>query len=204
VVGGGVNFSPLPEPVLHRDEDRPTVLFIGKELFRKGGDLLLQAFAESRRQIPEARLIFVTNDPIPEYLPTEGVEVVIPTWKRDVIARCYQRSNVLVLPSRLETWGDVLLEAMVYGLPCIGVTGQAMEEIIVNEETGLIVPPEDVSALATTLTRLLADPALRREWGQKARQRAEAEYTWEKVVSRSVEVIKAAANSSLPQANRRG
>jgi hypothetical protein len=204
VVGGGVNFSPLPEPVLHRDEDRPTVLFIGKELFRKGGDLLLQAFAESRRQIPEARLIFVTNDPIPEYLPTEGVEVVIPTWKRDVIARCYQRSNVLVLPSRLETWGDVLLEAMVYGLPCIGVTGQAMEEIIVNEETGLIVPPEDVSALATTLTRLLANPALRREWGQKARQRAEAEYTWEKVVSRSVEVIKAAANSSLPQANRRG
>jgi len=203
VVGGGVNFSPLPEPVGHHDEDRPTVLFIGKDFFRKGGDLVLQAFAESRRQVPGARLIFLTNDPIPDQLPTEGVEVIAPTWKRDVIARCYQRASVLVLPSRLETWGDVLLEAMIYGLPCIGVAGQAMQEIIINEETGLLVPPEDVSALATALTRVLTNPTLRRRWGRRARQRAETEYTWEKVVDRSAEVIKAAASGSL-RANRRG
>ena len=207
VVGGGVNFSSLPEPVVGdaasaRDENQPTALFIGKDFFRKGGDLVLQAFAESRRQVPDARLIFLTKDPIPEGLPTEGVEFVAPTRNRDIIARYYQRASVLVLPSRLETWGDVLPEAMIYGLPCIGVTGQAMQEIIINEVTGLLVPPEDTTALAAALTRLLANPALCREWGRQARQRAKAEYTWEKVVDRLAEVIKVAANGRLP-ANRR-
>ncbi|HEX6386502.1 MAG TPA: glycosyltransferase family 4 protein [Anaerolineae bacterium] len=194
VVGGGVNFSPLPQPVRHHNGDTPTVLFIGKDLYRKGGDLLLRAFAESRKQLPDARLIFLTGDPIPSDLPTEGVEVIAPTWKREMIAQYYQRANVLVLPSRLETWGDVLLEAMIYGLPCIGVSGQAMEEIIVNEKTGLIIPPENVPALSAALTRLLANPALRREWGKMAQQRAKAEYTWDKVASRTAEAIQAAAN----------
>ena len=194
VIGGGVNFSPLPEPVSHGDGHTPTILFIGKELFRKGGDLLLHAFAESRRQVPDSRLLFVTKDPIPPELPMEGVEIITATWKREVIASCYQHADVLVLPSRLETWGDVLLEAMVYGLPCIGVSGQAMEEIIIHEKTGLIVPPEDVTALSAALTRLLTNPALRQEWGQMARRRAEAEYTWDKVVDRSAEAIQTAAN----------
>lgn len=194
VVGGGVNFSPLPQPVTHDDGEAPTVLFIGKDLYRKGGDLLLRAFAESRKQVPGARLIFVTRDRIPSDLPRDGVEVIAPTWKRETIAQYYQRAHVLALPSRLETWGDVLLEAMVYGMPCIGVSGQAMEEIIVNEKTGMIVPPENVPALSAALTRLLCNPALRREWGRMARQRAEAEYTWDKVASRSAEAIQAAAN----------
>jgi glycosyltransferase involved in cell wall biosynthesis len=194
VVGGGINFALLPEPVFRSEADPPTALFIGKELYRKGGDILLKAFARVRQEIPDARLFLLTHERIPAGLPLDGVELITPTWEREAIASLYRRSDVFVLPSRLETWGDVILEAMSYGLPCIGVTGQAMEEIIENERTGLVVPPEDTAALATALTRLLRNSGVRKELGCRARQRARAKYTWDRVVECVGPAIKAAAN----------
>lgn len=190
-VGGGINFSPLPTPVSHTGREAPTALFIGKEMFRKGGDLLLKAFAQARRSVPDARLIFLTEDPAPAGLPTVGVEFVKPTWNREVIAGLYSRSHLLVLPSRLETWGDVLLEAMSYGMPCIGVRGQAMEEVISHQETGLLIPPENEEALTQALVRLFSDVELRQKLGNTARMRAEKQYTWDRVVERSIDPINA-------------
>jgi glycosyltransferase involved in cell wall biosynthesis len=184
-VGGGVNFSPLPPPVAHEPEDPPTALFIGKEFYRKGGDLLLCAFARARMVAPNARLLFLTEDTIPAGLPTEGVEFVPPTWERKTIARLYEQAHVLVLPSRLETWGDVLLEAMGFGLPCIGVCGQAMEEVIIHQETGIVIPPEDEQALSQALITLFTNPELRTRWGAAARKRVQTEYSWDRVVERT-------------------
>jgi glycosyltransferase involved in cell wall biosynthesis len=130
--------------------------------------------------------LFLTEDPIPAGLPTAGVEFVHPTWERSVIADLYRRSHVLVLPSRLETWGDVLLEAMGFGLPCVGVCGQAMEEVISHQETGLLIPPEDEKALAEALITLFTNPALRRDWGRAAHRRVALEYSWDRVVERSL------------------
>jgi glycosyltransferase involved in cell wall biosynthesis len=184
VIGGGINFPHFPSPVPARQIKTPTVLFIGKELYRKGGDILLEAFAQARRSVPGARLKMVTAGPIPACIPQEGVEIIKPTWERAVIAQLYHSADVFVLPSRLETWGDVLLEAMSFALPCIGVTGQAMEEIIEHECTGLIVPAEDVSALAQSLVRLLTNFELRHRLGNQGRQKAEQNYSWANVVQR--------------------
>lgn len=184
VIGGGVNFAPLPQPVLHNSAHDPIALFIGKELYRKGGDILLEAFARARQVVPEARLMLLTTGPIPGHLPRQGVEFIAPTWDRRMIAQLYGRADFFVLPSRLETWGDVLLEAMSYGLPCIGVAGQAMEEIIQHRLTGLIVPPEDIEALGLALIRLFTDTELRARLGRQARLQAEAQYQWQDVVRR--------------------
>jgi glycosyltransferase involved in cell wall biosynthesis len=108
-----------------------------------------------------------------------------------VIEALYREADVFVLPSRLETWGDVLLEAMAFGLPCLGVAGEAMDEIIVDGVTGAIVPPNDVEALAEQLTRLLCDRDRARSWGLAGRQRVEAEFTWARVVARLAIVIRA-------------
>lgn len=196
VVGGGVNFATLPpvNPARHAPRHAPpTVLFIGKELRRKGGDLLLQAFALARQTVPEARLLMLTGDPLPNDLPQTNVEVIPPTWDRTVIAELYQRSDLFVLPSRLETWGDVLLEAMAYGMPCIGVSGQAMDEIIRPEQTGLLAPPGAAPALAEALTRLLTDANLRQRLGQTARRVVETEYTWDVVTARLLPILAQAA-----------
>lgn len=192
-IGGGVNFDPLPAEPERAAHSAPTALFIGKDFYRKGGDLLLCAFARVREQLPEARLVMLTGEAIPEDLPRAGVKIVAPTWERAAIAQLYAQADVFVLPSRLETWGDVLLEAMAFGVPCVGVTGQAMEDIILPERTGLIAPPENESALAEALLRLLKDVNWRQALGRAARQRVEAHFTWAQVAARLMPILRAAS-----------
>lgn len=178
VVGGGVNFAQLPRPA------QPTarrVLFIGRDFERKGGALLLAAFTRAREHVPEAELWMVTDH---KGAPAPGVRWIQPTYDRAVIAALYHDADIFVLPSQCETWGDVFLEAMAYGLPCIGADADAMPEIIGHGETGLLVPPGDVGALAAALVTLLADEPLRRRLGAGGRQRVEAAFTWTHVAER--------------------
>ncbi len=197
VVGGGVNFDPLPATGRRAGGNGagPTALFIGKELHRKGGDLLLRAFAETRGSVPDARLLIVTGDPIPSDLPLAGVTVMPPVWERDRLSALYRQADLFVLPSRLETWGDVLLEAMAHGLPCLGVAGEAMDEIIVRERTGRLVPPADPAALAAALIELLPAAERLRSWGSAGRERVEAEFTWAKVADRLAPILESAVDS---------
>jgi glycosyltransferase involved in cell wall biosynthesis len=197
VIGGGVNFSPLPGPVSRSHDSPPTVLFIGEGFHRKGGDLLLRAFAHARSHVPEARLWIVTRDPIPQGYSLENVEVFPPSWDRNVIADYYRRADIFVLPSRLETWGDVLLEAMSFGLPCVGARGQAMEDIIQHEDTGLLVEQSQTNDLAGALIRLLSQPELRRRMGQSARALVERQFTWDRVAERLEPALTAAANRRM-------
>lgn len=193
VVGGGVNFEPLPEPISVAEKDAPLALFIGKDFQRKGGRLLLEAFAQARRRCPQARLLLVTVGPLPRPLP-DGVEWLEPTWDRAVIADLYRRADFFVLPSLLETWGDVILEAMAFGMPCIGVEDDAMDEIIVPGETGLMVPPGDTGALADALVCLYTDHSLRLTLGAAGRQRVLDQFLWNQVAARIKMQLETAVN----------
>jgi glycosyltransferase involved in cell wall biosynthesis len=201
VVGGGVNFDPLPPQCLPgpglpiRTAAVPTALYIGKEYYRKGGDLLLEAFLLATRSVPQARLLLVTERR-PPYLPP-GVHWIAPTWQRPVIASLYRQADLFVLPSRLETWGDVLLEAMAFGLPCIGVATDAIGEIVENQVTGLLVPPDDVDALANALVCLFENAPLRQTWGANGRRRVETHFLWSQVVYRMLPVLRSSAASTI-------
>jgi glycosyltransferase involved in cell wall biosynthesis len=187
-VGGGVNFESLPD-LTERNPTAPTILFIGKDFYRKGGDLLLHAFARVRVKFPAVRLVMVTDGPIPRDLPREGVKIIAPTYDREVIAKLYRQADLFVLPSRLETWGDVLLEAMAYGLPCVGASGEAMDEIIDTGKTGLLVPPGDEEKLSEALGQLIGDKDTRVKMSHAARKKVEETYTWDQVVSSMIPVI---------------
>ena len=188
-VGGGVNFSALPDLPDRSGRDTCTVLFIGKEFARKGGDLLLEAFAQLRSTRPTLYLKMVTAGPVPAGLPLEGVDVIAPTWDRAVIARLYEQADLFVLPSRLETWGDVLLEAMAYGLPCVGVRGQSMEEIILDGVTGRLAEPEDAASLAAAMAETIDAPATRIDAGQQARRVVEERFTWAAVAKQIARLL---------------
>lgn len=193
-VGGGVNFATLPDVPDRSGRDTCTILFIGKEFARKGGDLLLEAFARLRQEHLRATrlnlcLKMVTAGRVPDGLPLDGVEVIPPTWDRSAIARLYTEADLFVLPSRLETWGDVLLEAMAYGLPCVSVRGQAMEEIITGGETGRLAEPEDAASLAQEMAVYIDAPAARTEDGQRARRVVEERFTWAVVAKRLAQVM---------------
>jgi glycosyltransferase involved in cell wall biosynthesis len=78
---------------------------------------------------------------------------------------------------------------MAYGLPCIGVTGQSMGEIIRHRETGILVPPEDVNALADVFTELLRDEELRHQMGQAGYKLVANEFLWDHVVDHLAPLI---------------
>ena len=109
-----------------------------------------------------------------------------------VACRLYTEADLLALPARLETWGDVILEAAAYGLPCIRTRGQPMQEIVKHGETGLLVQPDNVEELAAALRRLLTDADLRRQMGASARNTILSEFTWDAVVQRMAPVLDSA------------
>ncbi len=184
VVGGGVNLPKLPEIPQRQGEVRH-ILFIGKDFYRKGGDVLLLAFARLREQIPDVRLTMVTNFPdSAALLPLEGVTICPPTWDRTVINQYFTQADIFVLPSRLETWGDVLLEAMAFGLPCVSMEDEATGEIVIGDKTGFVVPQQRPGALASALLRLCQSPALARQMGAAGRQRVASQFTWAHVARR--------------------
>jgi glycosyltransferase involved in cell wall biosynthesis len=177
-----------------RDEAPPTILFVGGQFHRKGGDTLLEAFEAVRERVPEARLLIV-GPPQAEAPPREGVEWLgfldkddAVQWRRLVDA--YASSHVFCLPTRLEPFGIVFVEAMLFGLPCVGADTWAVPEIIEDGQTGYIVPPNSVSALADRLSTLLVQRGLTHEMGRKARARANELFVWETVVDRMLEVIR--------------
>lgn len=191
-VGGGINFTTLPssQPLA----EAPRILFIGTNFERKGGELLLAAFGQVRERVPEAELWLVTHK---ADLAGPGIRRIEPTRDRDAIEALYRSAGVFAMPSRCETWGDVFLEAMAYGLPCIGTTNDAMPEIIEHGRTGYVVAPDDVAALAEYLERLLLDPALRRTMGAQGRERVLQTFTWEHVARRMVPYLQQAARERM-------
>lgn len=210
-VGAGVNLPGLPELQERAaaekaggeksavDSSAVTILFIGRDFYRKGGDLLLEAFARVRERAPQAKLVMMTGGPVPAELPRAGVEMLKPTWDREKIDALYRRADIFVLPSRQEAWGDVLLEAMAYGLPCIGVRGDAMEEIIVDSVTGRVIPANSVISLTESLVDMIRHPEMRQEFGRAGRERVADSFTWESVVAQMVQVMQKAIHPPPPR-----
>lgn len=192
VVGAGVNLPRLGDCAA-RDYARPRVLFVGKDFARKGGATLLAAWRQVRARHPEAELQIIG----PTLAIAEpGVSVLPPVDKLveadlDRLLAAYADASVFVMPSLYEPFGIVFCEAMAHRLPCVGTQVCAMPEIVVDGETGFLVPPGDASRLAEALIALLDSPALCREMGEQGFARYEAYYTWDAVAERILEVIAA-------------
>lgn len=191
-VGGGVNFDALPPPPSSQAYQcrPPRILFIGTDFERKGGPDLVRAFERVRQRISDAELWLVTAQ---RGSNGNGVRYLAPTTDRGQIVALYEAACVFAMPSRCETWGDVFLEAMSYGLPCIGASSDAMPEIITPGETGYLVDQDDVPALAERVEELLRDPARAAAMGQAGYERVSTQYTWDAVVTRMLPWLQRAA-----------
>jgi glycosyltransferase involved in cell wall biosynthesis len=173
-------------------EHPPTVLFVGRQFERKGGDLLLAAFKTVRERVPDARLVIIG----PERLDVQqaGVDFVgfLEKDRADHRARlldAYANADVFCLPTRFEPFGIVYLEAMYFGLPCVGTSAWAVPEMIADQVSGYTVPVGDVNALSDRLVRLLTDSSLAHRMGEAGRARAENHFTWHAVVERMTDVM---------------
>jgi starch synthase len=198
VVGGGATFEVLPERSTGPRD--PAILFVGEDWLRKGGDILVEAFREVRAQRPEARLQIVGSD---EPAAEPGVEVLGFVGDRGRIEDLYARASVYAMPSRFEPYGLSVTEAMAHELPCVVTRVGGLAEIVLDGETGLVVPPEDAGALAAALLRLLEDPDYATRLGHEGRSRVEHHKNWDAVIERMEPGLELAA-ARLPGAPRDG
>jgi glycosyltransferase involved in cell wall biosynthesis len=153
--GLNLDLSRVEYPPTRRTDVPPTVVFVGRQFGRKGGDVLLAAFERVRREVPNAQLQII---------------------------------------------GPPSLEAMFFGVPCIGTNAWAIPEIVAEGETGYLVPIDDEAALAQRMVELLRDPQLAARMGAAGRRRAERHFTWDAVVRR----IEQAAAGVVPAPRRAG
>ena len=179
MVGAGANVVPKAEP--RRDDDGRTLVFVGKDGWRrKGGPVLLRAFAILRRSRPDLRLLIGG--------PTEAIEVppgvtnlgLVPL---EAVQRLLCDATLFVLPTLREPFGIAFLDAMLCKVPCVGTQVGAIPEIL--GDAGICVPPADAEALAAAISALLDDPARRTVMGEAGRRRVlECGYLWPEVAKR--------------------
>lgn len=202
-VGAGVNLDRLPSARSDKRYDTKQILFVGVEFARKGGHVLLEAFAQVRRNHPTAILHIVGPRAAPPAdLPLEGVEWHghLSKQKPDEARKLdelFRSSSIFVLPSLYEPFGIAPAEAMMHSLPAV-VSGEwALGETVLDGVTGLHVKPGDTSSLYDAIQKLLEAPQAAYEMGQAARRRAVEHFTWENVVQRLNNTIHATEPSTL-------
>ena len=165
--------QPLPEP-----EDPITFGFAGRLLTDEGIRALVAAHGILRSQGQETNLIIAGNPDPPN--PASVSQEEVEEWKRrpgitclghiDDIVSLWKRCHFVVLPSHKEGLPRMLLEAAACGKPMIASDAPGCREIVIDDDTGLLVPIEDPPALARAIMKLAASPQLRERYGTAARQ----------------------------------
>lgn len=188
-----VQFAPSAEP-----EGEPLVVLPARMLWDKG----VGEFVESARILAaegvRARFALVGDGDAENPAAVPGArlaewkaEGVVEWWgQRSDMSAVYGQANIVCLPSYREGLPKALMEAAACARALVAADVPGCREVVVHEETGLLVPVRDARALAAALKRLISDGALRRGLGERARRLAVSEFAQEKVVEQTLQVYR--------------
>ena len=184
----------------------PVLIYVGRFTEVKRIPLLIRAYARVREQFSQrAPLVLFGGYPgewegeHPATVVREtGVDdVFLAGWRgHDDLATGLNGSDVVVLPSVHEQFGQVLVEGMACGLPCIAVDAHGPATIVDDGRTGWLVPPDDEDAMAAALLEAVNGDALRAELGERAYADARAKYSWPALAERVAGAYSAACRRS--------
>lgn len=170
VIPSGVD---LP-PEVGEEASPPEVLYAGRLSPEKG----VEELVEAARGL---NLVVAGDGPLRSRVPQ--ARGFVP---HDELQHLYARAAVVACPSRREGFGVACLEAMAHGRPVVATDVGGLRDLVVDEETGLVVRARDPAALRAALERLLADPLLRRRLGSAGRRRAQERFSWDVVTQATV------------------
>ena len=168
-INNGITLSDYGRPV---QSDYPVYINVGTQNNNKNQSIIIKAFSEVRKNIPEARLILVGDGPNHQsliVLAREFPGIELPGSSREV-STWLSRANVYVQSSFREAMPMAILEAMATGLPVISTDVGGIRTMI-DESSGMFVTPGSCDELVSSMVKL-ADPRLRREMGDKAKEKA--------------------------------
>jgi glycogen synthase len=183
--------------VLARHQVRePYVLFVGRISEQKGIFQLLEA----ARALPdEVSLVLCASSPdTPELAArlqaavagrprVQWINAMLPVSE---VVQLYSHAAVFACPSIYEPFGLINLEAMACGTPVVASRVGGIPEVVVDGETGWLVPPGDAAALAEALRVSLADPTRARRMGEAGRRRVEAHFSWDRIAEHTLAVYR--------------
>ena len=202
VLYNGVVHDGLPpedfqsEPQTERDEhSAPVIALVGRISPWKGQDIFLLAAAQVVKEFPDARFQIIGA-------PLFGEEA----WEREVRALCtslhldenvewlgFRRDvpalvagcDLLVHASKTgEPFGQVVVEAMMAARPVVATRGGGIPEIVMDGETGLLVPMDDAPSMARAILEVLRDPQRARDMGRSGQARAHSTFTIERTAAK--------------------
>lgn len=180
---GGEGAAPLSQEVDPRG-DGPLIGMVGRLSWKKGYEFAIEAAARVVARLPHARFDIVGDGPLRDDLVARaesaglGQAMRFLGQRRDV-PDLMRRFDCFVLSSVIEGMPNALLEAMALGRPVVTTSAGGSAEVVVDGESGLVVPPRDAAALADAVCRVLSDPALAARLGANARRRVRERYSLE-------------------------
>ncbi len=207
VVHNGVDLSFFypRDPEIARErlglQGKRIALTTGRLIRRKGIDTAIDAFRQLESRYPDLVYIVVGSGPYRRELERQagalidtGRIVFTGRVPRDELPEYYSMADIFMMPSREETrrcvegFGLVFLEANACGTPVIGSSSGGIPDAVEHGTSGLLVPPGDVGALKSAMTRLLDDHSKRRRLGRLGRLRAKR-FTWSASAARILQII---------------
>jgi glycosyltransferase involved in cell wall biosynthesis len=174
--------------------DPPCVTYVGRLHAQKSLDTLLEAFAILRPRLAHGVVLrLVGEGPAEDSLRALAADLRITgvvdfAGRHQDVTTQLDLADVFVLPSRVEGMSNALLEAMTAGLPSVVSDIPGNRAVITDGSSGLVVPVDDPSSLATALERLLTDRHLRARLGSAARVATEQTYALDRVATQYLEL----------------
>jgi|tagenome__1003787_1003787.scaffolds.fasta_scaffold20976744_4 glycosyltransferase involved in cell wall biosynthesis len=183
--------------------EQPVLLYVGRFTEVKRVDLLIEAHASAGLEAP---LVLVGGHP-GEWEGEHPLEVIERTGARNVflagwhdheeLPQLLHAADALVLPSVREQFGQVLVEAMACGLPCVAVDRYGPAQIVRDGETGWLVEPDDCEGLAQAMREVVGDDDERRRRGDAAIHDARDRFSWPALTADLAGVLEAARTHEL-------
>ena len=194
VVYNGIDIE-MFRPRAEIQKERGRIIVVSNTSDRKKGVLyLLRAMRELRKEMDVKLTIVDRGLPDNEYTPAivercglNGSVEFTGRITTEELAKRYCTAEVAVIPSLYEGFGFPAAEAMSCGIPVVSTTAGALTEVV-DEESGILVPPGDHMAIAEAVKRLMGDDALRQRMGAAGRARVERLFSWEEAVKKIIDV----------------
>jgi glycosyltransferase involved in cell wall biosynthesis len=183
-VGVGVCLEPI-DPVLEKRYDSRQIVFIGKDsaFMLKGVPNLLAGFARVRAVIPDAQLLLIGLNPdrVP---PQPGVVNLGVIHDRQRLRQVLEGAALYAMTPLTDASPGAVREAMAMKLPVVASDVDGIPEMVIDGETGYLVPPEEPGQLAEAMIALLKDEDKLRMMGERGYVRVQQHFTWDGVLSK--------------------
>jgi len=210
----------LWNPIVGRDaaraefgysDDMCVVITVCRLFPAKGPGHLIRATARAYQQDPQVRLLLVGQEMDGGYVDeltacsrSLGIDHIVTfAGRRTDVPALMAGADVFALPSTFEPFGLVYAEAMAMKLPVVALDNGGTPEVVEHGVTGLLSAPDDAESLAEHLSRLIANPDLRRAMGARGRQRVEEQFTLRRQATDMATVYRLVASRPSKRAQKR-